>query len=299
MGSAHEKILVLDFGSQYTQLIARRIREAHVYSEIVPYNTPLARILAEPPRGLILSGGPASVYGRKAPAISAALLDAGIPILGICYGMQLVTHLLGGTVARAARREYGPAELQIDDRTDLFKGVAAGQVGPTVWMSHGDRIERMPPGFAAIARTANSPIAAMKSVGPRRRIYCLQFHPEVAHTTDGAAILRNFVYEVCGCKADWTMRSFLAEAIETIRDRAGTGKVLCALSGGVDSAVAAVLTHQAVGNRLTCLFVDHGLLRKHEAHLVRDACAKYFKMKLKIIQASNRFLTPLSGVSDP
>jgi len=206
MGSAHEKILVLDFGSQYTQLIARRIREAHVYSEIVPYNTPLARILAEPPRGLILSGGPASVYGRKAPAISAALLDAGIPILGICYGMQLVTHLLGGTVARAARREYGPAELQIDDRTDLFKGVAAGQVGPTVWMSHGDRIERMPPGFAAIARTANSPIAAMKSVGPRRRIYCLQFHPEVAHTTDGAAILRNFVYEVCGCKADWTMR---------------------------------------------------------------------------------------------
>jgi GMP synthase (glutamine-hydrolysing) len=299
MGSVHERILVLDFGSQYTQLIARRIRESHVYSEILPYNVPLTRILEHRPAGLVLSGGPSSVYDRKAPSVPKQLLEAGIPILGICYGMQLVTHLLGGSVARAAHREYGPATLQIDDRTDLFKGFEGEQGSPTAWMSHGDRIERMPPGFSAIARTANSPVAAMKATDRDKRIYCLQFHPEVAHTEGGTAILRNFVHDICGVKPDWTMRSFKAETIAAIRDQVGTGKVLCALSGGVDSSVAAVLAHEAVGDRLTCLFVDHGLLREGEARLVCETFAKYFKIKLKLINASSRFINALEGVNDP
>ena len=299
MGSVHERILVLDFGSQYTQLIARRIRESHVYSEILPYNVPLTRILEHRPAGLVLSGGPASVYDRKAPTIPKQLLEAGIPILGICYGMQLVTHVLGGTVARAAHREYGPATLQIDDRTNLFKGFEVGRASPTAWMSHGDRIEQMPPGFSSIARTSNSPVAAMKATDRGRRIYCLQFHPEVVHTEGGTAILRNFVYDICGVKPDWTMRSFKAEAIAAIRDQVGSGKVLCALSGGVDSAVAAMLTHEAVGDRLMCLFVDHGLLRKGEARLVCETFSKHFKLKLKLIHASFRFITVLEGVNDP
>jgi GMP synthase (glutamine-hydrolysing) len=299
MGSPHERILVLDFGSQYTQLIARRIREAHVYSEILPYNAPLTRILAHRPAGLVLSGGPASVYDRNAPTIPKQVLESGIPILGICYGMQLVTHVLGGTVARAAHREYGPATLQIDDGTDLFKGFEGERAAPRAWMSHGDRIERMPPGFSAIARTSNSPVAAMKATDPGRRIYCLQFHPEVAHTEGGTAILRNFVYDICGVKPDWTMRSFKAETIAAIRGQVGSGKVLCALSGGVDSSVAAVLTHEAVGDRLTCLFVDHGLLREGEARLVCETFSKYFKINLKLINASARFLSALDGVLDP
>jgi GMP synthase (glutamine-hydrolysing) len=299
MGPSHEKILVLDFGSQYTQLIARRVREAHVYSEILPYNVPASRILAEEPRGIILSGGPASVYDRQAPSIPTSLLEAGIPVLGICYGMQLVTHLLAGKVARAPHREFGPAELQIEDRSDLFKGVEATHREPTVWMSHGDRIEVMPSGFTSIAHTSNSPVAAMKSVDPGRPIYCLQFHPEVAHTEGGTTILTNFVRHICGCKADWSMRSFMAETIETIRNQVGKGKVLCALSGGVDSSVAAVLTHEAIGDQLTCVFVDNGVLRKGEADLVRETFAKHFKIKLKMIPAANRFLSALTGVSDP
>src|SRR6185503_12446306 len=209
MGPSHERILVLDFGSQYTQLIARRIREAQVYSEILPHNAPLSRILGNRPHGIILSGGPASVYDRKAPAIPAELLQSGIPILGICYGMQLVTRLLGGKVARAMHREFGPAELSIEHASDLFTGIELTHRGPTVWMSHGDRIEAMPPGFVSIARTSNSPIAAMKSTDPTHPVYCLQFHPEVAHTEGGATILRNFVRNICGCKADWSMRSFM------------------------------------------------------------------------------------------
>src|SRR5881296_4111458 len=299
MGSAHERILVLDFGSQYTQLIARRIREAHVYSEILPCNVPLAQILERRPAGLIFSGGPASVYDRKAPSIPAPLLEAGIPILGICYGMQLVTQVLGGKVARAAQREYGPATLLVDDATDLFKGFEEGRAHPTVWMSHGDRIEEMPPGFRSIARTPNSPVAAMKATSPGRRIYCLQFHPEVAHTEGGTTILKNFVYDICGLKPDWTMRSFMTDAIAAIRDQARTGRVFCALSGGVDSSVAAALTHRAVGDRLTCLFVDHGLLRQGEAQLVRETFAKHFKMKLKFINASARFIRALHGISHP
>src|SRR5213594_945569 len=299
MGSAHERILVLDFGSQYTQLIARRIREAHVYSEILPYNVPTRRSSDLRPAGLIFSGGPASVYDRKAPSIPASLLDAGIPLLGICYGMQLVTQVLGGKVARAAHREYGPATLQVDDITDLFKGFEGERAHPTVWMSHGDRIEEMPPGFRSIARTPNSPVAAMKATSPGRRIYCLQFHPEVAHTEGGTAILKNFVYDICGLKPDWTMRSFMTDAIAAIRDQARTGRVFCALSGGVDSSVAAVLTHRAVGDRLSCLFVDHGLLRQGEAQLVRATFAKHFQMKLRFIDASARFVKALHGVSNP
>jgi GMP synthase (glutamine-hydrolysing) len=299
MGPSHEKILVLDFGSQYTQLIARRVREAHVYSEILPYNATAARILAERPRGIILSGGPASVYDRKAPTLPVSLLKSGIPVLAICYGMQLVTHLLGGKVARAVHREFGPAELEIDDPSDLFKGMALAHRGPTVWMSHGDRIEEMPPGFASIARTTNSPVAAMKSTDRSSPIYCLQFHPEVAHTEGGSIILANFVRDICGCKADWSMRSFMAEAVEAIRRQVGTGKVLCALSGGVDSSVAAVLTHEAVGDRLTCLFVDNGLLRKGEAQLVRETFAKHFKLNLKMIPAAPRYISALAGVTDP
>src|SRR5207253_2923231 len=268
-------------------------------SEILPYNVPLARILERRPAGLILSGGPASVYDRKAPSIPAPLLDAGIPLLGICYGMQLVTQVLGGKVARAAHREYGPATLQVDDITDLFKGFEGERAHPTVWMSHGDRIEEMPPGFRSIARTPNSPVAAMKATSPGRRIYCLQFHPEVAHTEGGTAILKNFVYEICGVKPDWTMRSFMTDAVTAIRDQVRTGRVFCALSGGVDSSVAAVLTHRAVGDRLTCLFVDHGLLRQGEAQLVRETFAKHFKMKLKFIDASARFVRALHGVSHP
>ena len=299
MSLSHERILVLDFGSQYTQLIARRVREAHVYSEILPYNTPLARILSERPRGLILSGGPSSVYDRKAPTISPELLQSGIPVLGICYGMQLVTNLLGGKVARATHREFGPAELHIDDSSDLFKGIEPAHRGPTVWMSHGDRIDEMPPGFVRIAQTNNSPIAAMKAIDHTQPVYCLQFHPEVAHTEGGPTIFKNFVRNICGCKADWSMQSFMAESIETIRAQVGNGKLLCALSGGVDSSVAAVLSHEAVGDRLTCLFVDNGLLRKGESDLVRDTFAKHFKMKLRIIPAAGRFVSALAGISDP
>jgi GMP synthase (glutamine-hydrolysing) len=213
--------------------------------------------------------------------------------------MQLVTQVLGGKVARATHREYGPATLLVDDATDLFKGLEGEQAHLTAWMSHGDRIEEMPPGFRSIARTSNSPVAAMKATSPGRRIYCLQFHPEVAHTESGKEILKNFVYDICGLKPDWTMRSFMTDAIAAIRDRARSGRVLCALSGGVDSSVAAVLAHRAVGDRLTCLFVDHGLLREGEAQLVRETFAKHFKIKLKFINASSRFVESLDGISDP
>ena len=247
----HDRILVLDFGSQYTQLIARRIREAQVYSQILPCTVSLATVLAYRPKGIVLSGGPSSVYDKKAPSVSKQLFEQGIPILGICYGMQLVTHLQGGEVEKAPHREFGRAELTLDDRSDLFKGI--GTRGSTVvWMSHGDRIERMPPGFRSIAHTDNSPIAAMKRHDARQRIYCLQFHPEVAHTTEGATILKNFVYDICGCKPTWTMRSYVDTAVEQIRQQVGTERVICALSGGVDSSVAAG-AHAPCGRRSTDL----------------------------------------------
>jgi GMP synthase (glutamine-hydrolysing) len=293
-----DRILVVDFGSQYTQLIARRIREAHVYSQILPCSASLATILACRPKGIVLSGGPASVYDRQAPMVTKALLEQGVPILGICYGMQLVTHLLGGRVANAAHREYGRAELTIDDPSDLFAGVGNGD-RTTVWMSHGDRIERMPEGFSSIAHTGNSPIAAMKQVTDDRKLYCLQFHPEVAHTADGVKMLHNFVFAICGCRPTWTMGSYVDTAVQQIRDEVGRDRVICALSGGVDSSVAAVLTHRAVGKHLTCVFVDNGLLRAGETEQVRMTFAKHLKLNLRVLDRSSAFLSALAGVSNP
>ncbi len=294
----HDRILVLDFGSQYTQLIARRVREAHVYSQILPYSTPLASILAYRPTGLILTGGPASVRDRKAPLVSKALFDQGIPVLGICYGMQLMTHVLGGEVGKAAHREYGRAELVIDDRSDLLQGVGSEETS-TVWMSHGDRIERAPKGFRSIAHTENSPVAAMKMVDGERKLYCLQFHPEVIHTADGARILRNFVYHVCGCRPTWTMGSYVNTAVTQIKEAVGDHHVICALSGGVDSAVAAVLAHRAVGKQLTCVFVDNGVLRAGEGEQVQKAFASHLKLNLRHLDRSGEFLRALKGVVDP
>ena len=294
----HDRILVLDFGSQYTQLIARRIREAQVYSQILPCTAPLATVLAYRPKGIVLSGGPSSVYDRKAPLIPKQLLDQGIPILGICYGMQLVTHLLDGEVAKAPHREYGRAELRIDDGSDLFQGVGEG-TATTVWMSHGDRIERMPKGFRSIAHTDNSPVAAMKQVTGSHRMYCLQFHPEVAHTAEGTKILRNFVYDICGCKPTWTMQSYVDTAVQQIREQVGKQNVICALSGGVDSSVAAALTHRAIGNQLACVFVDNGVLRAGEGEQVQKTFAAHLKLNLRFLDRASQFVSALKNVTDP
>ena len=294
----HNRILVLDFGSQYTQLIARRIREAHVYSQILPCTVPLATILAYRPQGIVLSGGPSSVYEKKAPSVPKELFDLGVPILGICYGMQLVTHLSGGEVAKSKHREYGRADLTIDDKSDLFRGI--GTDGSTVvWMSHGDRIERMPPGFRSIAHTGNSPIAAMKRDDHKRRIYCLQFHPEVVHTPEGTTLLRNFVYDICHCKPTWTMQSYVDTAVQQIREQVGKERVICALSGGVDSSVAAALTHRAIGDQLTCVFVDNGLLRAGERDQVEKTFASQLHLNLRVIDRTHQFLSSLKSVTDP
>jgi GMP synthase (glutamine-hydrolysing) len=294
----HNRILVLDFGSQYTQLIARRIREAQVYSQILPCTVPLATILAYRPQGIVLSGGPSSVYEKKAPSVPKELFDQGIPILGICYGMQLVTHLSGGEVAKSKHREYGRADLTIDDKSDLFKGI--GTDGSTVvWMSHGDRIERMPPGFRSIAHTGNSPIAAMKRNDHKRRIYCLQFHPEVVHTPEGTRLLRNFVYDICGCQPTWTMQSYVDTAVQQIREQVGKERVICALSGGVDSSVAAALTHRAIGDQLTCIFVDNGVLRAGERDQVEKTFASQMHLNMRILDRTNQFLAGLRNVTDP
>ncbi|HYM87957.1 MAG TPA: glutamine-hydrolyzing GMP synthase [Nitrospiraceae bacterium] len=294
----HNRILVLDFGSQYTQLIARRIREAQVYSQILPCTVPLATILAYRPQGIILSGGPSSVYEKKAPSVPKELFDQGIPILGICYGMQLVTYLSGGEVAKSKHREYGRADLTIDDKSDLFKGI--GTEGSTVvWMSHGDRIERMPPGFRSIAHTGNSPIAAMKRNDHKRRIYCLQFHPEVVHTPEGTTLLRNFVYDICGCQPTWTMQSYVDTAVQQIREQVGKERVICALSGGVDSSVAAALTHRAIGDQLTCIFVDNGVLREGERDQVEKTFASQMHLNMRILDRTNQFLAGLRNVTDP
>jgi GMP synthase (glutamine-hydrolysing) len=294
----HNRILVLDFGSQYTQLIARRIREAHVYSQIFPCTVPLATILAYRPQGIVLSGGPSSVYEKKAPTLAKALFDQGIPILGICYGMQLVTHLCGGEVAKSKHREYGRAELIIDDPGDLFAGIGNND-STIVWMSHGDRIERMPPGFRSIAHTSNSPVAAMKREDGSGRVYCLQFHPEVAHTPEGAQLLRNFVSQVCGCTPTWTMQSYAETAVKHIQEQVGTDRVICALSGGVDSSVAAALTHRAIGDQLTCIFVDNGLLRAGERDQVQKTFASQMHLNVRILDRTEQFLAALKNVTDP
>ncbi len=297
-----ETILILDFGSQYTQLIARRIREQRVYSEILPCTASLQTIRRHAPKGIILSGGPASVYAPKAPSVDPELFRLGVPILGICYGMQLMAHLLGGRVAKAAQREYGQAELEIVQPGRLFADVLEQSPGgagatTTVWMSHGDRIEQLPPGFASIARTVNSHIAAMED--PVRRFYALQFHPEVAHTPRGTAILTNFVRRIAGCRGDWTMASFRKETVERIRAQVGSDRVVCALSGGVDSSVAAVLVHEAVGEQLTCCFVDNGLLRADEQTKVKETFEKHLQLNIRYINARAEFLKRLRGVVNP
>ncbi len=290
----NDKILVLDFGSQYTQLIARRIREGRVYSEIFPFNAPIERIREFAPKGIILSGSPSSVYDKGAPFPDREVFDLDIPILGICYGMQLMAHTFNGRVAKAQKREYGMAELFIDDNSDLLKDIPDTNI---VWMSHGDRIEKLPKGFYSIAHTNNSPIAAMANRG--KRFYALQFHPEVAHTQNGAKILQNFVYNICGCKPSWTMKSFIKTAKEEIRQKVADKGVICGISGGVDSAVTAVLVHEAIGDALTCIFVDNGLLRANEAEKVEYTLRRNFHMNIRCVDASERFLKRLKGVKDP
>ena len=288
------KILVLDFGSQYTQLIARRIREHRVYSEIYPFNAPLDKIMSFRPQGIVLSGGPSSVYDPGAPLLDARVFALGIPMLGICYGMQLMAYALGGKVAKAQRREYGRAELVIDDGADLLAKIPRDSIA---WMSHGDRIERPPRGFVRIAHTDNSPIAAMAD--RKRNFYALQFHPEVIHTLHGKKILRNFLFTICGCRPTWTMKSFIETAKGEIEEQTGEKRVVCGISGGVDSSVTAVLVHEAIGDALTCIFVDNGLLRAGEAKKVEDTLRKSFHMKIRCVDASSRFLTRLRGVTDP
>ena len=289
-----EKILVLDFGSQYTQLIARRIRENKVYSEIFPFNTSIEKIRAFAPKGIILSGGPSSIYDRGAPICDLEIFKMGVPIFGICYGMQLIAHALGGEVARAAKREYGRALLMVDDDNDLLWGLSKKT---KVWMSHGDRIEIMPEGFNIIGHTDNSPVAAMAD--KNRKFYALQFHPEVAHTDEGVRVLQNFVFEICGCKPTWEMASFIEWSMANVRTQVGDKKVICALSGGVDSSVVALMIHRAIGDNLTCIFVDNGLLRKGEAEKVRKTFQDHFHIKLDFVDARKRFLDKLAGVTDP
>ena len=291
---SRERILVLDFGSQYTQLIARRVRESKVYSEIYPYNVPFHKIERFSPKGIILSGGPSSVYDARAPIPDLRIFQLSIPILGICYGMQLMAHCLGGRVAKATHREYGMAELTVDDTIDIFKGIPKKAI---VWMSHGDRIERCPLQFQPIAHTANSPIAALADTS--RKFYALQFHPEVAHTPKGSEIVKNFLFQICKCRPTWTMKSFIKTASREIQEKVGNKRVVCGISGGVDSAVTAVLVHKSIGDLLTCIFVDNGVLRTGEAKKVEETLKKHFHMRIKYVDASKRFLKKLHGVIDP
>jgi len=289
-----ETILVLDFGSQYTQLIARRIREGKVYSEIMPFNAPIEKIRDMAPKGIVLSGGPASVYDQDAPIPLPEIFELGVPVLGICYGMQLIAHMMGGKVMESKRHEYGRAELYVDDESDLLCGVSSSSV---VWMSHGDRLEKLPDGFKGIGHTKNAPVAAISN--PDKKLYALQFHPEVVHTDEGSRILHNFAHNICGCQATWEMSSFIESAFDDIRRQTEGKNVICALSGGVDSSVVALLLHRAIGERLTCIFVDNGLLRKGEAEKVVETFDRHFHIRLVHVQAEERFLSKLKGVSDP
>jgi GMP synthase (glutamine-hydrolysing) len=290
-------ILILDFGAQYSQLIARRVREQKVYSEIHPFNLPLARIRELAPRGIILSGGPASAYADGAPKVSAELFDLGIPVFGICYGVQLAALLLGGKVIPADRREYGRAQVRVKDSADLFHGFPVDE-DLTVWMSHGDRIETLPAGFAVVGESTNCPAAAVAA--PARKFWGVQFHPEVAHTPRGSEILANFIFRICGCEPSWTMNSFVDEAIGIVkRQVGGQGRAVCGLSGGVDSSVAAALVLRAMGDRLTSIFVDTGLSRAGEAAQVEALFRDAFKADLRVVDASARFLGALAGVTDP
>jgi GMP synthase (glutamine-hydrolysing) len=294
---SHDKILIVDFGSQVTQLIARRVREEKVYCEIVPFQKAESAFAAMRPKGVILSGGPASVLDKDAPLAPMAIYESGVPVLGICYGEQAMAAQLGGKVEGGHHREFGRAEIQITQPTALFDGVwEVGQKYP-VWMSHGDRVTVLPQGFKVVGTSANAPIAMIAD--DARKFYATQFHLEVVHTPHGAAILRNFVRKIAGCTGDWTMRAFKLEAIDKIRRQVGNGKVICGLSGGVDSAVAAVLIHEAIGDQLTCVFVDHGLLRLGEAERVVALFRGHYNIPLIHVDAADTFLKALEGVEDP
>jgi GMP synthase (glutamine-hydrolysing) len=287
-------VAIVDFGSQYTQVIARRVRELGVYSEIVHHREAVAHIRASKPDGVILSGGPASVYATKAPRTGREIFELGVPVLGICYGLQLLTHELGGRVARGGAREYGRGVLKIRRKSALFTDVPRSV---RVWNSHGDKVTRLPKGFHAVAVTDNSPYAAVED--PKRRLFGLQFHPEVAHTEHGTKILGNFLFAVCGCRRTWTMKRFIDETCERVRAQVGRDRVILGLSGGVDSSVAAVLLHRAIGDQLRCIFVDNGLLRQGEQRAVRELFGKHFHMKLKVVDDRAVFLEKLAGVTDP
>jgi GMP synthase (glutamine-hydrolysing) len=287
-----DSIAVLDFGSQYAQLIARRVREAQVYCELFPWNAPAEAVLALQPRGFILSGGPASVYEPGAPSIPAYILEGGLPVLGICYGMQAITHALGGKVAAAAAREYGRAEIET-----LLPNPLLPPGRQTVWMSHGDRLEQLPSGFTSLARSDNAPIAAMGSA--ERAYYGVQFHPEVRHTPGGADLLRRFVVDICGARPDWTPASIISESVQRIRSQVGAERVLSAISGGVDSSVATALVHRAIGDQLVAVFVDNGLLRQGEAAQVMQSFQHTLGAELVAVDAVNDFMSALRGVSEP
>ena len=293
--SMNELILILDFGGQYTRLIARRIRECCVYSEVIPWNTPLPQILARNPKGIVLSGGPSGVYDEGAPRIDPALYDTGIPILGICYGMQLTALLLGGTVEKAKEREYGRVTVRMAENPILLDGMKPSSV---CWMSHTWQVGAVPPGFRVVAESDNCPVAAM--LDEKRKICCVQFHPEVTHTEEGGTLIRNFLFHCCGCSGDWTMSAFAETAVRKIRETVGeNGTVLLALSGGVDSSVAAALIYRAIGKRLTCVFVDHGLLRKGESDQVCHVFSHLFPVRFIRSDAAERFFADLKGVTDP
>ena len=294
--SAKQVILILDFGSQYTQLIARRVREQNVYSEIQPFNFPMERIREMKPTGIILSGGPSSVYDQGAPRITAEIFDLGVPVLGICYGVQLTSLLLGGKVVSATHREYGRATVHLGQSCELFHGFCVGE-DISVWMSHGDRVESLPEGFRCVGTSPNCPFAAVEAV--ERKFWGVQFHPEVAHTPRGVEILGNFLFRICKCEPSWTMANFVEEAVAEVKRKAVSGRVICGLSGGVDSSVAASLVHKAVGDRLTCIFVDNGLLRARETAQVETLFRGAFKMNLVVVDAAERFLSKLAGVEDP
>ena len=289
-----QKILILDFGSQFTQLIARRIRESKVYSEIHPNTYLIEQIKKEKPDGIILSGGPMSVNESGSPKISQEIFELGIPVLGICYGLQLMCRLLGGKVEPASDREYGKAHLGIVKNDLLFKDVDDGSV---IWMSHGDYVTKLPEGFSLTARTENSPLCAISN--PQKKIYGIQFHPEVAHTIFGKKILNNFLFDICNCKADWTSKNFINTVIEEVKQKVGNKKVICALSGGVDSSVAAVLIRQAIGDQLVCIHVDHGMMRKDESTSIIKMFNDNYKMRIDNVDASQLFLKRLAGISDP
>ncbi|MCX5748984.1 MAG: glutamine-hydrolyzing GMP synthase [Candidatus Saganbacteria bacterium] len=290
----HDLIVVLDFGAQYSMLIARRVRECNVYSEVLPYSTTLGELKKKEVKGIILSGGPSSVYEKDAPKLDPGILTSGIPILGICYGMQLMAKELGGSVKESAVREYGKTPLNIDDHTNLFAGIPL-QIN--CWMSHGDSVEKAPPGFKIMAHSQNTPAAAIGNI--EKKLYAVQFHPEVVHTEYGDDIIKNFVFIICNSQATWTTKSFIERQTEKIKTMVGKDKILCALSGGVDSTTVAVLVHRAVGDQLTCMFIDQGFMRKDEAKKIAVMFEKNFKINIIYVDASEHFYSKLKGVTDP